>query len=536
MNTLADQILKIPQKMFFRRSVYEFMSTFPLTLYYNYVAGRFTFEESHYMFIAYFTSFGISHMLLWGIHRGYLSIALKKAGIFEAQPNYEKLKISLLNFSWYQTFFALFYYLFIVVIATFILEIFYRETGLSILYYYTLSLMVFFMTPHVVVLHIAEAEKTLLEPFSSPALRSQKVDFKKVHRLDEQHRLAMIIVSVALIPLMTLAHLFIQLIGSYIEVDSVTINVLVVFVFTVMIAGLITYETSLADKERYKSLFYATENLQQGNIQAQVLTANSQISRLTQTLNSFNHKLHNSVSTILQASHLVDEKSEKINLAAQTISKASTEQATGIQQSSAALEEIVAMVKETTQKTQVALEMSKNAVQDSTKGKEIVLQMLQEMRLTGEKIMVVEDIAHKTNLLALNAAIEAARAASHGKGFSVVASEVGKLADTSGNSAQEIIALVESVLRTGEQAGKLFEDILPQIQENQSLFERIAQSTKTGNIGVDKISAEMLDLKQIAQENASSAEWLSSAAAKVETSSKELLKQLAFFQLHKEKV
>ncbi|MFW6113718.1 MAG: methyl-accepting chemotaxis protein, partial [Actinomycetota bacterium] len=86
-----------------------------------------------------------------------------------------------------------------------------------------------------------------------------------------------------------------------------------------------------------------------------------------------------------------------------------------------------------------------------------ILSLGESSRKIGTIVDIITRIAEQTNLLALNAAIEAARVQEHGKGFSVVADEVKKLAQEAAASAQRINDLVMVIQEDAHTAISLME-------------------------------------------------------------------------------
>ncbi len=95
--------------------------------------------------------------------------------------------------------------------------------------------------------------------------------------------------------------------------------------------------------------------------------------------------------------------------------------------------------------SRLAIEKMRTVFERMEQAGALVFQLEAKTRHVHQITSLITSVAHRTNLLSLNASIEAARAGEAGRGFSVVAEEIRKLAESAGRSAQEIEKLIHEI-------------------------------------------------------------------------------------------
>jgi len=141
------------------------------------------------------------------------------------------------------------------------------------------------------------------------------------------------------------------------------------------------------------------------------------------------------------------------------------------------------------------------AVQDAIGGMNTIRDQIQETskrikRLgessqeIGEITELISDITEQTNVLALNAAIQAASAGDAGRGFSVVAEEVQRLAERSGDATKQIAALVRTIQTDTQDAVGAMERSTQKVVEGA----RLSDAAGTALNDIDRVSRRLAEL------------------------------------------
>jgi methyl-accepting chemotaxis protein len=206
-------------------------------------------------------------------------------------------------------------------------------------------------------------------------------------------------------------------------------------------------------------------------------------------------------------------------------------QSASITESSAAIQQMVASINSVNETLVRKRESVDSMIETSRKGLENAVMTKETFSVLTDNITkihsitgVINKISGQTNLLSMNAAIEAAHSGEYGRGFSVVADEIRKLAESSGRNAKEISEIVKELMAAISNAGT-------NVDITKGTIELLNQETRGVADAMREISESTVELVTGSREILTSVAQLQDSTVMVTDNSREAMNnQRAIFQ------
>lgn len=330
-------------------------------------------------------------------------------------------------------------------------------------------------------------------------------------------------------------------------------------------------------KEKIKQILEGVNEISKGNLATKIVkfddNSNDMISELSGGIQGMLDNLHALVKQVQYSGNQVLSSTTQISDSAKEQESSISEQAASTTQVVATVTEISATSKELLRTMDEVCSLAQDTTNSANEGHDALISMEDTMsnmqiatRGVSSKLSIlskkadnintvvttINRVADQTNLLSLNAAIEAEKAGEYGHGFSVVASEVRRLADQTAVATWDIEQMVKEMLsavsagvismdkftqemntgvsdvaRVGSQLAK----IIDQVQALLPHFESVSVSMRSQSLGAGQISESMSQLNDITLLTAKSIKQSNESIHQLRNAAEGLQNAVSFFKV-----
>lgn len=228
------------------------------------------------------------------------------------------------------------------------------------------------------------------------------------------------------------------------------------------------------------------------------------IEGIISSIASMNTQIGNQGSSVAETAGAVNQIASNI----ESLEKMVENQVNGVKAASETVEEMISNIASVNASMDQMSESFIRLTESAQSGSSLqanATDRIERIRTQSETLQeanfAISAIAEQTNLLAMNAAIEAAHAGDAGKGFSVVADEIRKLSETSGEQSRtigeqlnNIRGQIEEMVNASKQSSDAFQDVTVRIKETDELVKQVKLRMEEQTEGSQKITQALQEM------------------------------------------
>jgi len=332
-------------------------------------------------------------------------------------------------------------------------------------------------------------------------------------------------------------------------------------------------EENSRNQEAILRLMDELGELAEGNLTINASVTEDITGAVADSINYTVEELRSLVRGINQAALQMDQAAGQAGQVSESLQQASRRQTEEIEETSAAVVNLAQSVQQVSgnaaesarvaEQSLAAAEKGQQAVANAISGMNGLREQIQETskrikRLgessqeIGEIVELISDITEQTNVLALNAAIQAASAGEAGRGFSVVAEEVQRLAERSADATKQIAAIVKTIqsdthdtvaamevstqgvvegAKLSDAAGQTLAEIGDVSKTLAGLIADISAATQVQAESTAKVAETMQDIKSISSQTSSGTQQTAESIGGMKQLAQDLKASVAGFKL-----